>query len=78
MTTTLTKGDNAPLPTGTCRVSLTSSAGIDVSAVLLGPDGKVLAADVGIVVDDPAGLVADLYSSANFRMSTGKVEFKTR
>ncbi|MEU7206373.1 TerD family protein [Streptomyces sp. NPDC045470] len=45
MTTTLTKGGNAPLPTGTCRVSLTSSAGIDVSAVLLGPDGKVRSDD---------------------------------
>lgn len=42
MTTTLTKGGNAPLPFGTCRVTLTSgTTGIDVSAVLLKQDGKV-------------------------------------
>ncbi|MGW7550538.1 TerD family protein [Streptomyces rimosus] len=41
MTTTLTKGGNAPLPAGVCLVSVASSAGIDVSAVLLGADGKV-------------------------------------
>ncbi|GCD43396.1 TerD family protein [Streptomyces paromomycinus] len=45
MITTLTKGGNAPLTSGTCRVSLTSSVGIDVSAVLLGPDGKVRSDD---------------------------------
>ncbi|MFD9371414.1 TerD family protein [Streptomyces sp. NPDC060020] len=41
-TITLSKGGNAPLPGGVCRVTLTSPATrIDVSAVLLGPDGKV-------------------------------------
>ncbi|MGW4732828.1 TerD family protein [Streptomyces shenzhenensis] len=46
MTTTLTKGGNAALPAGICRVSLTSpTTGIDVSAVLLGPDGKVRSDD---------------------------------
>ncbi|MFI2457697.1 TerD family protein [Streptomyces sp. NPDC019539] len=46
MTTTLAKGGNAPLPAGLCRVTLTSpTTGIDVSAVLLGQDGKVRSDD---------------------------------
>ncbi|MET9555139.1 TerD family protein [Streptomyces sp. NPDC006645] len=46
MTTTLTKGGNAVLPTAVCRVTLSSSStGVDVSAVLLGQDGKVRSDD---------------------------------
>ncbi|MFD9866281.1 TerD family protein [Nocardia sp. NPDC059228] len=46
MTTTLTKGGNAVLPAAVCRVTLNSpSTGIDVSAVLLGQDGKVRSDD---------------------------------
>lgn len=42
MTTTLTKGGNAVLSAAVCRVTLSSpTTGIDVSAVLLGQDGKV-------------------------------------
>lgn len=42
MITTLAKGGNAVLSTAVCRVTLTSpGTGIDVSAVLLGPDGRV-------------------------------------
>ncbi|MFI0540597.1 TerD family protein [Streptomyces sp. WSLK1-3] len=42
MTTTLAKGGNAVLSAAVCRVTLTSpTTGIDVSAVLLGQDGKV-------------------------------------
>lgn len=42
MTNTLAKGGNAVLPAAVCRVALTSlTTGIDVSAVLLGQDGKV-------------------------------------
>jgi stress response protein SCP2/uncharacterized protein involved in tellurium resistance len=46
MITTLAKGGNAVLLAAICRVTLTSpSTGIDVSAVLLGPDGKVRSDD---------------------------------
>ncbi|MFJ5268270.1 TerD family protein [Streptomyces sp. NPDC088358] len=46
MTTTLTKGGNAVLPAAVCRVALSSpTTGIDVSAVLLGQDGKVRSDD---------------------------------
>ncbi|MFJ7985653.1 VWA domain-containing protein [Streptomyces sp. NPDC096351] len=42
MTNTLTKGGNAPLPAGICRVTLTADqTDIDVCAVLLSPEGKV-------------------------------------
>ncbi|MFE9052079.1 TerD family protein [Streptomyces rubiginosohelvolus] len=42
MTTSLAKGGNAVLTAALCRVTLTSpTTGIDVSAVLLGQDGKV-------------------------------------
>lgn len=46
MTTTLAKGGNAVLSAAVCRVTLTSlTTGIDVSAVLLGQDGKVRSDD---------------------------------
>ncbi|WP_328639535.1 TerD family protein [Streptomyces canus] len=46
MTTTLAKGGNAVLSAAACRVTLTSpTMGIDVSAVLLGQDGKVRSDD---------------------------------
>lgn len=46
MTTTLAKGGNAGLSAAVCRVTLTSpTTGIDVSAVLLGQDGKVRSDD---------------------------------
>ncbi|MFD6287585.1 TerD family protein [Streptomyces sp. NPDC060205] len=46
MTMTLTKGGNAALPAAVCRVTLNSlTTGIDVSAVLLGQDGKVRSDD---------------------------------
>ncbi|MEV7340508.1 TerD family protein [Streptomyces sp. NPDC093544] len=46
MTTTLAKGGNAVLPAAFCRVTLTAlTTGIDVSAVLLGQDGKVRSDD---------------------------------
>ncbi|WP_327409579.1 TerD domain-containing protein [Streptomyces sp. NBC_01281] len=46
MTTTLTKGGNAVLPAAVCRIDLSSrTTGIDVSAVLLGHDGKVRSDD---------------------------------
>lgn len=46
MTTTLAKGGNAVLSAAVCRVTLTSpTTGIDVSAVLLGHDGKVRSDD---------------------------------
>jgi stress response protein SCP2 len=46
MITTLAKGGNTVLFAAVCRVTLTSpSTGIDVSAVLLGPDGKVRSDD---------------------------------
>ncbi|MGW0118430.1 TerD family protein [Streptomyces sp. NPDC003327] len=46
MTTTLAKGGNTALSAAVCRVTLTSSTtGIDVSAVLLGQDGKVRSDD---------------------------------
>ncbi|MFI2347788.1 TerD family protein [Streptomyces sp. NPDC019443] len=46
MTTTLTKGGNAALPARACRVTLTSpTTDIDVSAVLLGQNGKVRSDD---------------------------------
>ncbi|MFE5974606.1 TerD family protein [Streptomyces sp. NPDC056460] len=46
MTTTLAKGGNTVVPTAVCRVTLTSlTTGIDVSAVLLGQDGKVRSDD---------------------------------
>ncbi|MFF4967301.1 TerD family protein [Streptomyces sp. NPDC001037] len=46
MTTTLAKGGNAVLAAAVCRVTLTSlTTGIDVSAVLLGQDGKVRSDD---------------------------------
>jgi stress response protein SCP2 len=45
MTTVLSKGGNAPLPTKPCRVTLTSRVGIDVCAVLLSQDGKVRSDD---------------------------------
>ncbi|MCO6695920.1 TerD domain-containing protein [Streptomyces sp. Vc17.3-30] len=55
MTTTLTKGSNAPLPVGVCHVTLTSSTtGIDVSAVLLGADGKVRSDDDLVFYNHPA------------------------
>ncbi|MCX4544279.1 VWA domain-containing protein [Streptomyces sp. NBC_01565] len=41
MTTTLSKGANAPLPDRLCRVTLTAAGEIDVCAVLLGQDGRV-------------------------------------
>ncbi|MFJ6781315.1 TerD family protein [Streptomyces yangpuensis] len=44
--TILAKGGNTALTTAVCRVTLTSpSTGIDVSAVLLGPDGRVRSDD---------------------------------
>ncbi|AQW52239.1 TerD family protein [Streptomyces violaceusniger] len=46
MTNTLAKGGNAVLFSAVCRVTLTSlTTGIDVSAVLLGQDGKVRSDD---------------------------------
>ncbi|MGW3290464.1 TerD family protein [Streptomyces sp. NPDC001002] len=46
MTTTLPKGGNAVLSAAVCRVTLASpTTGIDVSAVLLGQDGKVRSDD---------------------------------
>ncbi|MFI1186384.1 TerD family protein [Streptomyces californicus] len=46
MTTALTKGGNTVLTAGSCRVTLSSPVtGIDVSAVLLGPDGRVRSDD---------------------------------
>jgi stress response protein SCP2 len=46
MTTTLAKGGNAVLSAAVCRVTLSSpTTGIDVSAVLLGQDGKVRSDD---------------------------------
>ncbi|MBA9007282.1 TerD family protein [Thermomonospora cellulosilytica] len=41
MTTFLSKGANAPLHGPQCRVSVLAGVPVDVSAVLLGPDGKV-------------------------------------
>ncbi|MFG3094903.1 TerD family protein [Streptomyces sp. NPDC048202] len=46
MTTALAKGGNTVLTAAACRVTLSSPAtGIDVSAVLLGPDGRVRSDD---------------------------------
>ncbi|MEV6571207.1 TerD family protein [Streptomyces sp. NPDC051577] len=46
MTTTLAKGGNTVLSAAVCRITLTSpTTGIDVSAVLLGQDGKVRSDD---------------------------------
>ncbi|MFJ3231513.1 hypothetical protein [Streptomyces sp. NPDC086787] len=133
MTTTLAKGGNVVLSAAVCRVTLTSlTTGIDVSAVLLGQDGKVRGLENGTgsfksygaraVITDGRGSTVTvplfnnrnlsywvaialidfthpggarilhvekysgnhvearptLYSNGNFRMSTGKVEFKTR
>ncbi|MFF5799786.1 TerD family protein [Streptomyces albogriseolus] len=55
MTTTLAKGGNAPLPDGVCHVTLTSSTtGIDVSAVLLGTDGRVRSDDDLVFYNHPS------------------------
>lgn len=55
MTVALPKGGNAPLPGGVCQVTLASAAtGIDVSAVLLGPDGKVRGDDDLVFCNHPA------------------------
>ncbi|MFB6482955.1 TerD family protein [Streptomyces virginiae] len=54
-TTTLAKGGNAPLPAGIVRVTLTSlTTGIDVSAVLLGQDGKVRSDDDLVFYNHPS------------------------
>lgn len=46
MTTTLAKGGNTVLTAAACRVTLSSpTTDIDVSAVLLGPDGRVRSDD---------------------------------
>ncbi|MGW5100257.1 TerD family protein [Streptomyces sp. NPDC004100] len=55
MTTTLAKGGNAVLPAAVCRVTLSSpTTGIDVSAVLLGPDGKVRGDDDLVFYNHPS------------------------
>ncbi|GGY35252.1 TerD family protein [Streptomyces omiyaensis] len=57
MTTTLAlaQGGNAPLSAAVCRVTLDSSGGgIDVSAVLLGPDGRVRGDDDLVFYNHPA------------------------
>ncbi|MGV9703028.1 TerD family protein [Streptomyces sp. NPDC003483] len=55
MTNTLAKGANAALSTAVCRVTLTSpTTGIDVSAVLLGQDGKVRGDDDLVFYNHPA------------------------
>ncbi|MDT0456974.1 TerD family protein [Streptomyces sp. DSM 41527] len=54
MTTTLTKGGNAALPTGVCRVTLTAlTPCFDVSAVLVGPNGKVRSDDDLVFYNHP-------------------------
>ncbi|WP_031522846.1 TerD family protein [Streptomyces sp. NRRL F-5123] len=62
MITTLVKGGNTVLSAAVCRVTLTSpSTGIDVSAVLLGRDGKVRSDDDLVFYNHPAqdGVVLD-------------------
>jgi stress response protein SCP2/uncharacterized protein involved in tellurium resistance len=55
MTTTLAKGGNTTLPDATCRVTLgVPGAGIDVSAVLLGPDGSVRGDEDLVFYNHPA------------------------
>ncbi|MGY5125621.1 TerD family protein [Streptomyces nigrescens] len=55
MTTRLAKGGNAVLSAAVCRVTLTSSTtGIDVSAVLLGQDGKVRGDDDLVFYNHPS------------------------
>ncbi|MFI0199866.1 MULTISPECIES: TerD family protein [Streptomyces] len=54
-TSTLGKGGNAPLSAGIVRVTLTSpTTGIDVSAVLLGQDGKVRSDDDLVFYNHPS------------------------
>lgn len=54
MTTALTKGGNAALSAAVCRVTLTSpTTGIDVSAVLLGQNGKVRSDDGLVFYNHP-------------------------
>lgn len=62
MITNLPKGGNTALPAAACRVTLTSpTTGIDVSAVLLGQDGKVRSDDDLVFYNHPAqdGVVLD-------------------
>ncbi|ROP53113.1 VWA domain-containing protein [Streptomyces sp. PanSC9] len=55
MTTTLSKGGNAPLPAAPCHVTLTAArVGIDVCAVLLAQDGKVRGDDDLVFYNHPA------------------------
>ncbi|MFF1682459.1 TerD family protein [Streptomyces sp. NPDC058256] len=55
MITPLTKGGNAALPAGGCRVTLSSlTTGIDVSAVLLGQNGKVRSDDDLVFYNHPS------------------------
>lgn len=55
MTTSLSKGGNAVLPAAVCRVTLGSATtGIDVSAVLLGSDGKVRSDDDLVFYNHPS------------------------
>ena len=37
----LARGENCPAPTGRLTVTLAASTSVDVSALLLGPDGRV-------------------------------------
>ncbi|WP_406355201.1 TerD domain-containing protein [Streptomyces sp. NBC_01635] len=55
MTTTLAKGGNTPLSVGVCHVTLTSpTTSIDVSAVLLGTDGRVRSDDDLVFYNHPS------------------------
>lgn len=55
MTTALTKGGNTALSAAVCRVTLTSpTTGIDVSAVLLGQNGKVRSDDGLVFYNHPS------------------------
>ncbi|WP_053914030.1 hypothetical protein VM636_16765 [Streptomyces sp. SCSIO 75703] len=55
MTTELAQGGTVPLPTGLCHITLTSAGtGIDVSAVLLGPDDRVRGDEVPVFHNHPA------------------------
>ncbi|OZC99266.1 stress protein [Rhodococcus sp. 06-235-1A] len=55
----LARGENCPAPTGPLTVTLDTSTSVDVSALLLGPDGRVRSDADLVFYNQPAGAGVD-------------------